>query len=88
MKNFEVAKRCIASTLSLGLILATVPMVGATQPVRGTLKVAGQAWVSADSSQWSELASTRPFLAGDRLRTGDTGHLLADMGSDGTIGLF
>jgi hypothetical protein len=88
MKNFEVAKRCIATTLSAGLILATVPTVGAMQPVRGTVKVAGEAWVASGAEQWSQLGSTRPFVAGDRIRTGEGGHLLADMGSDGTIGLF
>lgn len=88
MWNFEVAKRCLATTLSAGLVLATVPMAGASQAVRGTVKVAGDAFVAAGADQWSALGSSRPFVAGDRLRTGENGHLLADMGSDGAIGLF
>lgn len=89
MKNEKNAlwKRTLASVVSTGMVLVQVPAVGASQSVFGTLKTSGSAWVSADSAEWSQVAATRPLLAGDRVKTDDKGFAVAEMGPQGTIGL-
>jgi hypothetical protein len=84
----SVGKRVFAAALSVGLVAVTVPPVAALQPVQGTIRSAGATWVAADSQDWGALSANRPFVAGDRLRTGDDGHLVADMGDQGAIGLY
>jgi hypothetical protein len=56
--------------------------------VFGTIQVSGPAWVASDTADWSQLSSTRPLVAGDRLRTGSDGYLLADLGEAGVVGLY
>lgn len=89
MKNEKNAlwKRTLASVVSTGMVLVQVPAVGASQSVFGTLKTSGSAWVSADSAEWSQVAATRPLLAGDSVKTDDKGFAVAEMGPQGTIGL-
>jgi len=77
-----------ASVLSLGLVLATVPPVGAAGSVFGTIQVSGPAWVASGAADWSRLSSTRPLVSGDRLKTGSDGYLLADLGDAGVVGLY
>jgi hypothetical protein len=77
-----------ASVLSLGLVLATVPPVGAAGSVFGTIQVSGPAWVASGTADWSRLSSTRPLVSGDRLKTGSDGYLLADLGDAGVVGLY
>ena len=77
-----------ASILSLGLVLSTVPPVGAAGSVFGTIQVSGPAWVATGAADWSRLSSTRPLVSGDRLKTGSDGYLLADLGDSGVVGLY
>ncbi|HYB98206.1 MAG TPA: hypothetical protein VEC57_03635 [Candidatus Limnocylindrales bacterium] len=88
MEKNALWKRTLASVLSASLVAAQVPTAGASASVYGTVKVAGPAWVAADSQEWSKVSSTRPLLAGDRIKTGDQGYVLADLGSQGTIGMY
>jgi len=81
-------KWILASVLSLTVILVAVPPVGAVESVFGRIQVSGPAWVASDSADWSRLSSTRPLVAGDRLKTGSDGYLLADLGEQGVIGLY
>jgi len=77
-----------ASVLALAVGLGTVPPVGAVEPIVGTIQVSGAAWVASSNADWSRLSSTRPLVAGDRLRTGSDGYLLADLGDAGVVGLY
>jgi hypothetical protein len=79
MSYATVVKRVSVSVLSLGLVVMTVPPVGATGSVFGTVQVSGPAWVASGSADWSRLSSTRPLVSGDRLKTGSDGYLLADL---------
>ncbi|HYC55681.1 MAG TPA: hypothetical protein VEL28_12180 [Candidatus Binatia bacterium] len=88
MENYALWKRALASVLSVSLVATQVPVAGAAASVYGTVKVAGPAWVAADSQDWSEISSTRPLLAGDRIKTGDKGYVLAELGSQGTLGMY
>lgn len=88
MENNALWKRVMASVVSTGLVILQVPAVGAAPSVFGTVKGAGPAWVAADSADWSQVSSTRPLLAGDSLKTGDKGFVLAELGSQGTVGLY
>jgi len=88
MQHYALWKRTLASVVSAGLVLAQVPGAGATASVYGTIKVAGPAWVSADSQEWSKVSSTRPLLAGDQLKTGPEGYALAELGAQGTVGMY
>lgn len=88
MYDKGLLKRFLASTLSLGLVFVSVPPVGALSAVQGTVKAAGPAWVAGGGDDWSTLSSTRPLVSGDRLRTGQDGYLLADLGSQGVVGLY
>lgn len=84
----DFAKRAGAFLLSASLILVTVPPVGASGSVVGTIQVSGPAWVASPQSDWSRLSSTRPLVSGDRLKTGSDGYLLADLGDSGVVGLY
>jgi hypothetical protein len=81
-------KWILASVLSFAFVLVTVPRVEAVESVFGRIQVSGPAWVASDSADWSRLSSTRPLVAGDRLKTGSDGYLLADLGEQGVIGLY
>ncbi|RMF22948.1 MAG: hypothetical protein D6760_06345 [Deltaproteobacteria bacterium] len=52
------------------------------------MQVSGPAWVSSGATDWSQLSATRPLVAGDRLKTGSDGYLLADLGEAGVVGLY
>ncbi|HET9064148.1 MAG TPA: hypothetical protein VFO62_12745 [Candidatus Binatia bacterium] len=88
MEQSGLGTRVGASLLAVVVGLATVPPVGAVEPVVGTIQVSGAAWVASSSTDWSRLSSTRPLVAGDRLRTGSDGYLLADLGDAGVVGLY
>ena len=88
MEQGNFIKRFGASVLSLALVLSTVPPVGAAESVVGTIQVSGPAWVASPNADWSRLSSTRPLVAGDRLKTGSDGYLLADLGDAGVVGLY
>ena len=88
MSNPTLVTRISAFVLSLGLVLATVPPVGAAGSVFGTIQVSGPAWVASGEADWSRLSSTRPLVSGDRLKTGSDGYLLADLGDAGVVGLY
>jgi hypothetical protein len=83
-----LVKRICASVLSVGLVVITVPPVGASGSVFGTIQVSGPAWVASGTADWSRLSSTRPLVSGDRLKTGSDGYLLADLGDAGVVGLY
>lgn len=87
MDYTALLKRGLVTALSTGMVILQVPAVGATGSVFGTMKGSGAAWVAADSTEWAEVSSTRPLLAGDRIKTGESGYVLADLGSHGVIGL-
>ncbi len=88
MEHGNLIKRFGASVLSLAIVLSTVPPVGAAESVVGTIQVSGPAWVASPNADWSRLSSTRPLVAGDRLKTGSDGYLLADLGDAGVVGLY
>ena len=88
MEQRNFVTRFGASVLSLAMVLATVPPVGAAESVVGTIQVSGPAWVASPNADWSRLSSTRPLVAGDRLKTGSDGYLLADLGDAGVVGLY
>jgi hypothetical protein len=88
MGQNDLGKRAGASLLAFALIVASVPPAGAVEPVVGTIQVSGAAWVASSHADWSRLSSTRPLVAGDRLRTGSDGYLLADLGDAGILGLY
>lgn len=88
MEHGNLIKRFGASVLSLTMVLSTVPPVGAAESVVGTIQVSGPAWVASPNADWSRLSSTRPLVAGDRLKTGSDGYLLADLGDAGVVGLY
>lgn len=88
MKKSTLWKRVLTCVVSAGMVVAQVPSVGAAASVFGTVKGAGPAWVGADSAEWSQVSSTRPLLAGDSIKTGDKGFVLAELGSQGTVGLY
>ena len=81
-------RRVSAFVLSIALASATMPSLGVADPVFGTIQVSGPAWVASDSADWSRLSTTRPLVAGDRLKTGSDGYLLADLGDSGVVGLY
>jgi hypothetical protein len=84
----KVGARVLAASLFLSMVAFSVPPVGAAGPMFGTIQVSGPAWVASESTDWSRLSSTRPLVAGDRLRTGSDGYLLADLGAAGVVGLY
>jgi hypothetical protein len=88
MQRSSLGKRAGTVALALAIGFATVPPVGAVEPVVGTIQVSGAAWVASPNTDWSRLSSTRPLVAGDRLRTGSDGYLLADLGDAGVVGLY
>ena len=80
--------RAAAALLSIALIASNVPMAGAAGAIYGTIQSSGAAWVASNTADWSRLSSARPLAAGDRLRTGSDGYLLADLGEAGVVGLY
>lgn len=88
MEQSALGKGFAASVLAFAFGLATPPQVAALEPVVGTIQVSGAAWVASANADWSRLSSTRPLVAGDRLRTGSDGYLLADLGDAGVVGLY
>ena len=81
-------RRLCAAVLSVSLVLVTIPPIGMADSVFGTVQVSGPAWVSSGATDWSQLSATRPLVAGDRLKTGSDGYLLADLGEAGVVGLY
>lgn len=77
-----------ACVLSLAIVLATVPPVGAVEKALGTIQVNGPAFAASGSAEWAQIMGPRPLFPGDRLRTGRDGYLVADLGAIGVIGLF
>jgi hypothetical protein len=89
MEYPALAARVSAASLFLSsLLVLNVASASAAGSVFGTIQVSGPAWVASDSTDWSKLSSTRPLVAGDRLRTGSDGYLLADLGEAGVVGLY
>jgi hypothetical protein len=88
MEQPVFGNRVVASVLAVAMILAVAPCVGAADPVVGTIQVSGAAWVASSKADWARLSATRPLVAGDRLRTGSDGYLLADLGDAGVVGLY
>lgn len=88
MASTTLMRRASAYALTFALVFSTVPPVGAAESVFGTIQVSGPAWVASTSADWSRLSSTRPLVAGDRLKTGSDGYLLADLGDSGVVGLY
>jgi hypothetical protein len=88
MAHSILSRRVGAYVLALSLALATVPSHGPAGSTFGTIQVNGPVWVSSERTGWSKLSATRPLLSGDRLRTGMDGHLLAELGAEGVVGLF
>lgn len=89
-----IVQRTAAATLSLVstfifvlLIAAPTPALAAS-PVFGTVQVNGPVWISSDAGKWDPISSTRPLVAGDRLKTGEEGYLLADLGAHGIVGMY
>ena len=88
MKKSIVIRKAAASLMAVGMVLATVPTVGSAASIFGTIQVQGSAWVASGTDSWSELSRTRPLVAGDKLKTAADGYLLADLGSQGVVGLY
>ena len=88
MANPTFMRRVSALVLSFSFVFVTIPPFGAADSVFGTIQVSGPAWVASDSADWSRLSTTRPLVAGDRLKTGSDGYLLADLGDSGVVGLY
>jgi len=82
------ARVSVASLFLSSLLVLNVAPASAAGSVFGTIQVSGPAWVASDTTDWSKLSSTRPLVAGDRLRTGSDGYLLADLGEAGVVGLY
>jgi len=80
-------RRATASVLSTALIFATVPPIWAAEPVLGTIQAKGVCFALA-GKDWTKIATTRPLVAGDHLKTGASGNMLADLGELGVIGLY
>jgi len=84
-RMWPVAAVFVAALLAGGL--TTSPARAQGNPVFGTVQVNGPVWI-AEEQGWQRLAVTRPLLAGDRLKTGREGYLLADLGALGSVGMF
>jgi hypothetical protein len=76
------------SLLSLAVSLALVPPVAAADRVAGSIRVSGPAFAARPGGDWATITAPRPLVAGDLLKTGKDGYLVADMGANGLIGLF
>jgi hypothetical protein len=81
-------ERIAACVLSVAVVLATVPPVGAVEKALGTIQVNGPAFAASGSAEWAQIMGPRPLFPGDRLKTGRDGYLVADLGAVGVIGLF
>ena len=87
MKVPAPVRRVVAVCISVA-VASMLPVVGSANAVFGTLRATGPAWVASSRGEWWRVESTRPFVLGDRLRTGPDGYLLAELGDAGAIGLF
>lgn len=81
-------ERIAACGLSVCMVLATVPPVGAAEKALGTIQVNGPAYAASGKADWAQIMGPRPLFAGDRLKTGRDGYLVADLGAIGVVGLF
>ncbi len=88
MKHSAVTKRFLALTVAVAMTVAIVPAVGAVAGIFGTVQATGQAWVASEATDWSTVSRARPLVDGDRFKTGSDGYLLADLGSQGVVGLY
>lgn len=88
MLKSDLGKRVLAGALSVGLVTVNIPSVFALQSVEGTVRSAGATWVASQDQDWGALSGTKPFVSGDRLRTGSDGHMVAELGEQGAIGLY
>lgn len=77
-----------ATALSVAVTLAMVPPVAAVDRVAGSIRVSGPAFAARSGGEWAAITAPRPLVAGDLLKTGNDGYLVADMGANGLIGLF
>ena len=81
-------RRVAVSLLTVSITLTSVPPVIAAEPVIGTVQVSGPAFAATAKSDWAKIAAARPLVAGDRLKTETGGHLVADLGKLGVVGLY
>ncbi len=77
----------IAPVAAFALVLAAVVPAAAVNPIFGTVQVNGPVFL-ADQGAWNAVELTRPMVAGDHLKTGVEGYLLADLGSEGIVGMY
>jgi len=88
VKRRRSYERLGACVLSIAVVVATVPPVSAADKVLGTIQVNGPAYAASANADWAPITAPRPLVAGDRLKTGRDGYLVADLGGIGVIGLF
>lgn len=81
-------QRLVACVLSVAVVLATVPPLGAAETALGTIQVNGPAFAASGTAPWAQIVGPRPLFAGDRLKTEKDGYLVGDLGAIGVIGLF
>jgi hypothetical protein len=81
-------KRVLAGALTVALTFSTVPVGIAAETVLGTIQVSGPAFAATAKSDWVKISASRPLVVGDRLKTETGGHLVADLGKLGVIGLY
>ncbi len=85
--NSRGALALVVSTAAVFIMIVASP-VGAINPIFGTVQANGPAWVSDTGDGWDTLKSTRPLVAGERLKTGDGGYVLLDLGAQGVVGMY
>ncbi len=87
-KRSEVAQRLMVACLTTGLAVGFAWPSLAAESILGTIENSGSVWVARPGEDWHEFQKVRPIVTGDRLRTGKDGYLIADLGSDGVLGMF
>jgi|GEM_PF-1876068 len=60
----------------------------AVNPIFGTVQVNGPVFLNNGAHGWDKVELTRPMVAGDHLKTGEEGYLLADLGKQGVVGMY
>jgi len=91
VKSSCLCTRTLAMAASLSLVFSPVlqgTVGAAAATVVGSLQPAGAVWVASDAGRWDAVTSVRPMVGGDRLRTGDDGYLMADLGVHGAVAMF
>jgi hypothetical protein len=87
-RDTRTRKMGVSALAALVLLATTIPASRAADRVAGSIRVSGPAFVARDGADWVPVTGPRPLVAGDRLKTGRDGYLVADMGQSGLIGLF